>query len=218
MESPPPRPTPLPPASGAGAPKPSTRAPSPSACLPSSSIWRARQPVTAPTWLKRLIRILHRLAMHRRKRTAGGRWRRRGIFPRHSRAAGRRRRRRPGRSGRLAPWHYVRRSLSTWGCAATIVLDFWAGDRLCEFLFYGNASTFNRAGTAFRQVPSDKLFNPITPRSGTALGWFVLVYMHTSVYRRSRPALPLLNQVLNGGHRGHTCASAYRCELPGATT
>ena len=99
MESPPPRPTPLPPASGSAAPSPSTRAPSPSACLPSSSLWRARQPVTAPTWLKRLIRILHRLAMHRRKRTAGGRWRRRGIFPRHSRAAGRRGRRRPGRSG-----------------------------------------------------------------------------------------------------------------------
>ena len=57
MESPPPRPTPLPPASGSAAPSPSTRAPSPSACLPSSSIWRALQPVTAPTWLKRLMQI-----------------------------------------------------------------------------------------------------------------------------------------------------------------
>ena len=63
MESPPPRPTPLPPASGSTAPSPLTRAPSPSACLPSSSIWRALQPVTAPTWLKRLMQIHNTVVM-----------------------------------------------------------------------------------------------------------------------------------------------------------
>ena len=63
MELPPPRPTPLPPASGSAAPSPSTRAPSPPARVPSSSIWRALQPVTASTWLKRLVKIHNTVVM-----------------------------------------------------------------------------------------------------------------------------------------------------------